>query len=91
MEYIKSEKSIRKSEVNENKRLEDLAKSNLKKIQDVFKFLPQELVENPNYENYLLKYGAFTFQLNENKCNQLRVILVNGFGEGSREIPGRKS
>ena len=87
MESIMSEKSIRKNEVNENKRLEDFAKGNLKKIQEVVTFLPQEVVENPNYENYLMKYGAFTFRLNETKCEKLRLILVNGFAEGLVKYP----
>ena len=89
MEYNKSEKNIRKSEANEDKRLEKMAKGNVKMMDKAVKFLPQELVEHSNYENYLLKYGAFTFQLNENKCDQLRGILVKGFAEGLHKYPNK--
>ena len=87
MEPTKSEKSVRKIEAYENRRLEDFAKGNLNKIQEVVKFLPQELVDNLNYRNYLMKYGAFTFRLNEMKCETLRLTLVKGFAEGLAKYP----
>ena len=69
MEHIKSDMSIRMNKVNEDKRLEKMAKKNIDNMEKAVKILPQELMEHPNYVNYLLKYGAFTFQLNEKNAN----------------------
>ena len=69
MEYNKSEKSIRKSGANKDKRLGKMAKGNIDNMEKAVKILPQEFLEHPNYKNYLLKYGAFTFQLNEKNAN----------------------
>ena len=89
MEYNRYEKSIRKSETKEDERLEKMAKGNVAMMDKAVKILPQELLEHPNYENYLLKYGAFTFRLNENKCEQLREILIEGFAEGLHKYPNK--
>ena len=91
MEYNRYEKSIRKSETKEDERLEKMAKGNIAMMDKAVKILPQELLEHPNYENYLLKYGAFTFWLNEKKCEQLREILIDGFAEGLRKYPDKNN
>ncbi len=42
-----------------------MAKGNIAMMDKAVKILPKELLEHPNYGNYLLKYGAFTFRLNK--------------------------
>ena len=56
-------------EAKEDERLEKMAKGNIDRMDKAVKILPHELLEHPNYENYLLKYGAFMFQLNEKNAN----------------------
>ena len=76
MKRIKDQKKLKKSAAEEDVRLESMAKSNIEKMSKVVKILPEELTQHPNYENYLLKYGAYTFRINQTKCKQLQGFLL---------------
>ena len=58
---VLDEKRLKKRATEEDERLELMAKGNIAMMDKVVKIIPQELLEHTNYENYLLKYGAFTF------------------------------
>ena len=48
------------------------------------KILPVELKKDPNVENYLLKYRAYTFQLRVELFDDLHTIFMKGFEEELR-------
>ena len=64
-----------------------IANDNLKMMNNVIKILPEELTKHSNYRNYLLKYGAYTFLIDQLKCKHLPNIFIDGFSAGLKEYP----
>ena len=49
---------------------------NKETMKRAIKILPIELTKDPNFKNYLLKYGAYTFQIKADLFEVLHVIVV---------------
>ena len=63
-----------------------LVDKNRHAIKQAIEIVPVELTLHPNFGNYLLKYGAYTFNINTQICDSLHITFVQGFEEGLKKF-----
>ena len=65
--------------MQERKYIEEISKNKTLLIQLEINISPEKLKTDQNFDNYLLKYDAYTFQLQSEQCVKLQNIFVVGF------------
>ena len=59
-----------------------ISKENWEMMIQAAKFFLRELTQDLNFEFFPLKYGAYSFTMDELSCKTFRIIFNNGFEDG---------